>query len=311
MLVEASTIQQAKELKDLALTAADWARRKGMGDEAIQYARSYALRAERKMGEILKATERAKGASAGGIKESPRGSYLVQRDTQPTLSELGVTKRESSEAQFLASLEEEEFEDVATGQKTVATAKRESKRATIIDHLEDIELKEAKAIEGVYDVIVIDPPWPMKKIERDERPNQSEFDYPTMTEDEMAGIKIPCADDCHVFLWTTQKFLPMAFRLLDAWGTRYVLTFVWHKPGGFQPIGLPQYNAEFALYARIGTPAFIDTKAFPVCFNAARGAHSEKPGEFYSMIERVTAGRRLDMFGRREIDGFDSWGKEA
>ena len=39
MLVEASTIQQAKELKDLALTAADWARRKGMGDEAIQYAR--------------------------------------------------------------------------------------------------------------------------------------------------------------------------------------------------------------------------------------------------------------------------------
>jgi len=56
-----------------------------------------ALRAERKMGEMLQATDRAKGASAGGIKESPRGSYIVPRDTQPTLSELGVTKRESSD----------------------------------------------------------------------------------------------------------------------------------------------------------------------------------------------------------------------
>jgi len=306
MLVEASTIQQAKELKDLALTAADWARRKGLGDEAIQYARSYALRAERKMGEMLKATERSKGE----LKQGPVVTHSDCGNT-PTLAELGVTKRESSEAQFLADLPEETFEDVATGQKTVATAKRESKRATIIEHLEDIELKEAKIIEGVYDVIVIDPPWPMKKIERDERPNQSEFDYPTMTEGEMSDMAIPCADDCHVFLWTTQKFLPMAFRLLDTWGVRYVLTFVWHKPGGFQPIGLPQYNAEFALYARMGTPTFIDTKSFPVCFNAPRGAHSEKPSEFYSMIERVTAGRRLDMFGRREISGFDSWGKEA
>ena len=49
------------------------------------------------MGEMLQATDRAKGASAGGIKESPRGSYIVPRDTQPTLSELGVTKRESSD----------------------------------------------------------------------------------------------------------------------------------------------------------------------------------------------------------------------
>jgi hypothetical protein len=42
-----------KELKTLALTAAEWARRKGMGERAIARCRSYALDAERKMGEML------------------------------------------------------------------------------------------------------------------------------------------------------------------------------------------------------------------------------------------------------------------
>jgi len=312
MLVEATTIQAAKELKDLALTAADWARRKGLGDEAIQYAREYAVRAERKMGEMLQATERAKGTKGQLIGPGVIGGNVASPliDETPTLADLGITKRESSEAQLLASLPEKRFEDLAAGNITVADAKREQKRETIIEKLEDIATKEAKAVEGVYDVIVIDPPWPMKKIERDVTPNQVEFDYPTMSEEEMAALELPTVDDCHVWLWTTQKFLPMSLRLLTKWGLKYVCTFVWHKPGGFQPFGLPQYNAEFALYARKGSPAFIDTKAFPVCFTAPRGAHSEKPGEFYAMVERVTAGRRLDMFGRRKINGFDSWGKE-
>ena len=61
MLAEATTIQKAKELMDIALTAADWAKRKKLGEEAIQYARSYAFEAERRIGELLKATERSKG----------------------------------------------------------------------------------------------------------------------------------------------------------------------------------------------------------------------------------------------------------
>lgn len=202
-------------------------------------------------------------------------------------------------------------EKVKVGELPAAAAIREMKREAIVAKLEDIGAKEAKAASGVYDVIVLDPPWQMEKIERDVAPNQSAFDYPTMGEGELAALPLPAADDCHVWVWTTHKHLPMALRLLTAWQLKYVCTFVWHKPGGFQPFGLPQYNCEFALYARRGTPEFVDFKAFPVCFNAPRGAHSEKPGEFYDVVRRVTAGRRLDMFNRRAIDGFDGWGNEA
>lgn len=205
----------------------------------------------------------------------------------------------------------EQAKQILQGGKTMAAVIREEKRAAVVAKLEDAETRQAKELAGEYDVIVIDPPWPMEKIERDVRPNQSEFDYPTMGEPELAGMKMPAADDCHMWLWTTHRFLPMAMRLLDAWGFKYVCTFVWHKPGGFQPIGLPQYNCEFAVYARRGTPQFIDTKAFPVCFDAPRGKHSEKPEAFYDVVRRVTAGRRIDIFNRREIDGFDVWGKEA
>ena len=303
MLAEADTIQKAKELKDLALTASDWAKRKDMGEEAIQYARSYALRAEIRMGELLQETERAKPGP-------DKKDRLPDVTEPPTLAELGLTKRESSEAQLLASLPEEKQEAVIAGDLTRADIRREIKRTEIIDKLEDIKTKETKAIEGVYDVVVIDPPWPMQKIERDERPNQSEFDYPVMTEQQITGITLPCAEDAHVFLWTTQKFLPMAFRILETWGLKYVLCMVWHKPGGFQPYGLPQYNAEFCLYAKKGNPKFIDTKDFNVCFNAPRKEHSVKPVEFYDTIKRITAGRRIDMFARDTKDGFDSWGNE-
>jgi N6-adenosine-specific RNA methylase IME4 len=210
------------------------------------------------------------------------------------------------------SLVEELIEEGTTGRAQIlAQIKIESIKARA-------NSKGTKSFDGLYDVLVIDPPWPMRKIDREVRPNQSGppgtpagGEYSTMTEEQLEAIRLPLAETCHVWLWTTHRFLPMAFRLLEAWGLEYSCLFVWHKPGAFQPFGLPQFNCEFALYARRGSPTFTDTKAFKTCFSALRGQHSQKPESFYRMVRRVTAGRRLDMFNRREIEGFDRWGDEA
>lgn len=242
------------------------------------------------------------------IKPSPN----LEKVSVPKAAELlNVGKSTVATYRAVAAAMPELVEKMDSGEMTANRAWTEVKRRQALANLETVKSQEAKAIQGVYDVIVIDPPWEMKKIEREERPNQAEFEYPTMSLDEISRLEIPAADNCHVWLWTTQKFLPHAFGVFAAWGVKYICTFNWHKTGGFQPYNLPQFNNEFVLYGHIGAPIFTSTKDFKTSFEGKRGKHSEKPQEFYDMVRRVTAGRRLDMFSRRKIDGFDGWGKES
>jgi len=276
------------------------------------------IRERRSKAAVIAATCKARDAKSvrsveDNVSSTEKDDGKTGRTRAAVAEELKVPERKlRAVAEVKKTAEGKELlKQVRKGEITLAEARRQVKKAEVVAKLEDVSAREAKALAGHYDVIVIDPPWPMEKIERDVTPEQVAFEYPTMQEAEMAAMQLPAADDCHVWVWTTHKFLPMCLRLLDAWGLKYVCTFVWHKPGGFQPFGLPQYNCEFAIYARRGTPQFIDTKAFPVCFDAPRGKHSEKPEAFYDVVRRVTAGRRIDIFNRRQIDGFDVWGKEA
>ncbi len=261
----------------------------------------------------------AKKRQLSGLKQFQEGAVTLKKEEREEKGEaneqagkiMGVGRDYVYKAEKVKKEAPELIEKIMAGEMNLNQAVKEVKRKQVLEHIQNIESKGVEEIDGVYDVIVIDPPWPSKKIERDVTPEQVEFDYPTMSIEEIKALEIPCADNCHVWLWTTQKYLPVAFDILRAWGLKYVCTFVWHKPGGFQPFDLPQYNCEFALYARKGTPFFTDLKDFKTCFTAPRGKHSEKPQEFYDLVKRVTTGKRLDMFNRKPIDGFDVWGKEA
>lgn len=164
-----------------------------------------------------------------------------------------------------------------------------------------------------YRCIVIDPPWDMARIEREIRPNGFGWDYPTMTDDEIMEFDVASLahEKCHIYLWTTQKYIPLAFKVLEKWGFPYMFTMVWHKPGGFQPYGLPQYNCEFVLFGRLGGLSFLDLKAFNMCFNGPRRECGRKPDEFYDLVRRVSPGPRIDVFSRENREGFETWGAES
>jgi len=64
-----------------------------MGEEAIRYARSYALDAERRLGGLLLQTERAKGAA--GVDPI---TVTYSDHNAPTLADLGLAKRDEGKA---------------------------------------------------------------------------------------------------------------------------------------------------------------------------------------------------------------------
>lgn len=268
--------------------------------------------------EVLKTVEAQFNASDASTDRARK----VLREGTPELATVVESGRVSvSAAADVAELpKEQQREIVAKGEKEILEAAKQIRESRAVERKQrNEELRSAAmAIEppkGKYRCIVIDPPWDVQKYERDVRPNQSsDLDYPTLTHEQIAEFDIggmSSDDGCHLFCWTTQKHLPPTLEIIEQWGFKYCLVMVWHKNGGPQPFGLPQYNCEFVVYARRGAPDFRDTKQFFTCFNAPRREHSRKPDEFYELIERVTYGPRIDIFSRESRNGFDQFGNET
>jgi len=167
-----------------------------------------------------------------------------------------------------------------------------------------------------YQVIVVDPPWLVKKIQNKQRPNQIEMDYPMMTIDEISNLKVmDIADEnSWCFLWTTQKYLWESKKILEGWGFNHKLTMVWEKTYG-RSSGMALYgfrwNGEFILVGTKGKKEmFPKKKLIPSVFQAENIRHSQKPDKFYELVAPLGE-HRIDLFARQKRYGWDVWGNEV
>ncbi len=158
-----------------------------------------------------------------------------------------------------------------------------------------------------FRVLVVDPPWPVKKILRRCRPNQTEsLDYSTMSLDEICNLPINgvAADNAILFLWTIQKFLESGFSILRAWGFKYQRCLTWDKGNGMCLFGF-HHRTEFVLVGYRGTlDMWPKRKTIPTIFKAKSTRHSAKPDEFYRMVEPLGE-PRIDIFARTRRVGWD------
>ena len=176
-----------------------------------------------------------------------------------------------------------------------------------------------------FSALVIDPPWPMPKIEREVRPDQSEsLDYATLPVDcgedkhqEMPlcclhGIPVPALADqrgAHIYLWVTHRFLPAGLALLKAWEVRYQCVMTWRKNVGPTPFSW-MYDTEHVLFGRVGDLPLAQL-GLRLSFDAPVRGHSVKPDVFYERVIAASPDPRLEVFARRERDGFTAWGNEV
>jgi len=93
---------------------------------------------------------------------------------------------------------------------------------------EEIRISEpVKITNGLYNVILCDPPWRYDFAETKNR--EIENQYPTMTIEEMKALEIPADKDSVMFMWATAPKLKEAIGVLETWGFEYKTCAVWDK----------------------------------------------------------------------------------
>jgi N6-adenosine-specific RNA methylase IME4 len=175
-----------------------------------------------------------------------------------------------------------------------------------------------------YRTIVADPPWPYGASDRGSMPGAAytarrcvhrDFPYQTMTVDGIAAFDAQAfaADDCRLFLWTTNRHLRAGFVVLERWGFAYSLTLVWRKTGDPSPLGpaIAPIHTEYVLVGARGKPPASGRLPSNVLDLPRQRQHSQKPEAFFDLVEQVSPGPYLELFARRQRLGWDTWGNEA
>jgi len=169
--------------------------------------------------------------------------------------------------------------------------------------------------KGQYNVIVIDPPWPYGDMDYEYKERSSKYNarnerpYYRMEYDEIMGLDIPAADDCVLWLWTTNYNLHNAFHVLEAWGFGYRGCITWVK----NTVGLGYWlrgKTEHCLLATKGKPPWTNTTVTTLLEARTKG-DSRKPDEFYTLVDSVCQGTKIDMFSREKREGWEQWGDEV
>jgi N6-adenosine-specific RNA methylase IME4 len=148
-----------------------------------------------------------------------------------------------------------------------------------------------------FSTIYADPPWPYTNTAAR---GAAENHYRTLSLDAIRNQPVNelAADQAHLHLWTTNAFLQAAFRVIRAWGFHYKSCLVWVKP----QIGMGNYwrvSHEYLLLGVRGNLPFRD-RTCRSWLLARRTAHSRKPFPFRDLIERVSPGPYLELYGREE-----------
>lgn len=170
---------------------------------------------------------------------------------------------------------------------------------------------------GAFQFIMADPPWTFKTRGKDTGGKGADGHYGLMGHNSILSLPVAqkCADNAVLWLWATNPHLPLALRVLDAWGFSYSTAGTWVKrtKHGKLAFGtgyvLRGANEPF-LIGRLGHPK--TSKSIRSVIEGPVREHSRKPEEAFAAAEKMMPNaRRLDLFSRQERPGWDAFGNEV
>ena len=163
-------------------------------------------------------------------------------------------------------------------------------------------------------VLVADPPWFFS----DRLPGATRGaarQYPCMSVTDLMRFPLPTlAPDALLCLWRVAAMQQEALDVVRAWGFKVKSELVWEKltkneKPWFGMGRIVRASHEVCLIATRGKfkPAERSVRSR---FAARVGRHSEKPAEFYRVVERLSPGPYIELFARQHRPGWTCLGNE-
>lgn len=164
-------------------------------------------------------------------------------------------------------------------------------------------------------VVVADPPWCFD----DKLPGEgrgADKHYPTLSVDEICDFYAPydTGDAQYLFLWRVSSMVEEAYQVVRAWGFVPKTELVWVKKTatGKRWFGMGHHvRAEHEtciIATRKGARPRV--RNIRSTFEAPAGRHSEKPDEFYALVEQLCEGPYVEFFARRLRENWQCFGNE-
>jgi N6-adenosine-specific RNA methylase IME4 len=305
-IAEARGLDDIKDIRDKAEAVRKYAQSAGMGLDIQNHAAEVKLRAERKAGELLTQLQ-----LHGGDRKSQKA------EDRPKLEDIGITKDQSSRWQLTAAVPEREFEKYVTqtkldrGEVTTAgllrvarevIAKKRKKNKQKSSE-ENAEARESLATVGSLSDLVAEG-QKFSCLYADPFTRAAADNQSAKMLDELAALPVSSLllENAHLHLWVTTDSLFDAKSVMEAWGFTYKSCFVWLKP----QTGLGDYwreSHEILLLGVRGSLAFLDNSVSS-WLRANRSSQGSKPESIRKLLERISPGPYLELFGRKPTPGW-------
>ncbi len=183
-----------------------------------------------------------------------------------------------------------------------------------------------------YQIIYADPPWRFSSrlVNGSGKSTIRGADkYSTLSEQEICMLPVGdiSAQECILFIWTTNAHLESCINVINAWGFKYkTVGFIWNKLGEDGRIirrrsFYTTCGSEICLLATKGKAySLLKSKKVNQIIQSPTERHSKKPREARKrIIEMYGDLLRIELFARKEnslvdldsFKGWDVWGNEV
>jgi len=168
-----------------------------------------------------------------------------------------------------------------------------------------------------YEIIYADPPW--REFGGGKIKRGADKHYSLMKTKDIIALPVQdiSKDNAHLYLWVTNNFMREGLEVMESWGFKYKTMITWVK----DRFGLGQYFRGQTEHCLFDVKGMIPYKTENgkrqqgvTYFNAKRTRHSEKPEEMRKLIEKVSdmeGFKKIELFARKRINGWDVWGEEV